>query len=280
MSREFCILGGSLGHTMSPSIHKKLFELSNKTAEYSIFEVSCESLPSSIEKLDKMVGYNITIPHKVDIIPYISQIDESAKRYGAVNCVWNKNGTSIGYNTDVYGFLRSLKNGGGKLGGSVLLLGCGGVGRMMAVEACLAGADLTIAVLERSISDTEKVVFDIKSISPNARVSVTTLDKIDGAFDLLINSTPVGMYPKPEFCPVSDEVIGNSACIFDAIYNPVETLLMKKAKAFGKKVIGGMAMLVWQAAVAHEIWDNASYHDEDIAKIIMDMEEKVARDFK
>jgi len=280
MSRKFCLLGESLKHTMSPPIHKRLFELSNKDADYSVCEIQREKLKSSINELNQLVGYNITIPHKVDIIPLINGLDESAHRYGAVNCVYNNNGVSKGYNTDVYGFLRSLEAGGGELGGDVLLLGSGGVGRMMAIEACLAGSNLTIAVLERSIPKAEKVIADIKKLSPDAKVSITTLDNINGHFDLLINSTPVGMYPNSESCPVSDEVIKNSHCIFDAIYNPVETVLIKKAKSFGKIAIGGMAMLVWQAVVAHEIWDNANYNESDIIEIISDMEAIVTRDFK
>jgi len=188
MSRKFCIVGESLKHTMSPPIHKRLFELSGDEAEYSICEVTPDKLSTAITDLNNMNGYNITIPHKVGIIPLISQLDESASRYGAVNCVYNKDGVSKGYNTDVYGFLRSLEAGGAKLGGNLLLLGCGGVGRMMAIEACLAGSELTIAVLEDFIPQTEKVVEDIKALKPDAKVAITTLDKITGKFNLLINS--------------------------------------------------------------------------------------------
>ena len=101
MSRKFCIVGESLKHTMSPPIHKRLFELSGDEAEYSVFEVTPDKLSDAITDLNKLNGYNITIPHKVGIIPLISQLDESASRYGAVNCVYNKDGVSKGYNTDV-----------------------------------------------------------------------------------------------------------------------------------------------------------------------------------
>lgn len=280
MTRKFCIVGHPLKHTMSPPIHQKLFELSGKPAEYEILDVSPENLLGSVDFLRSLSGYNITIPHKIDIIPTLDKIDETAQRYGAVNCVHNANGVATGYNTDVFGFIHSLKVGGGKLGGDVLLIGSGGVGRMMAIEACLAGSALTIAVLERTIPVAEKVVADIKALCPDAKVKVTTLSNISGHYDLLINSTPVGMYPKSDACPISDEVISECDCIFDAIYNPVETLLINKGKQMGKKIIGGMAMLVWQAVVAHKIWDNAEYSDADIAKLIADMEVIVERDFK
>ncbi len=278
--RKFSLVGHSLKHTMSPPIHKRLFELSKSPAEYEVFDVSSDDLSSSISYLKNLSGYNITIPHKVDIIPFIDDIDISARRYGAVNCVHNNDGVAIGYNTDVFGFLHSLKAGCGSLGGDVLLLGCGGVGRMMAIEASLAGSALTIAVLERTIPLAEKVVGDIMLLCPDARVNITTLSNISGHYDLLINSTPVGMFPNSDACPVSDEVIDNVDCVFEAIYNPVKTLLMKKAEAMRKTVIGGMAMLVWQAVVAHKIWDNAEYKDEDIQALIHDMEEIVRRDFR
>lgn len=279
MTRNFCILGGSLKHTMSPPIHERLFSLSEKQGVYSITEVPAEELAEKIHELNKLNGYNVTIPHKVSVIPFLDELDETAKRYGAVNCVFNTGSKLIGYNTDVDGFLRSLEAGGGKLGGDVLLLGSGGVGRMMAIEAVRGGSRLTIAVLENVIPEAEKVVEDIKKLCPDADVKITTLDKIHGNFDLMINSTPVGMYPKTDACVVSDEIIKNVKFIFEAIYNPVETLLMKKAKTFGIPTIGGMAMLVWQAVSAHEIWDNVKYKDSDISTLIFNMEDIVRRDF-
>lgn len=272
MSRKFSILGESLKHTMSPPIHKELFKLSNKTGDYSVLEIPPEKLSSQADYLKSLYGYNVTIPYKVGIIPLIDELDKTAKRYGAVNCVHTVNGISKGYNTDVFGFIRSLEAGGGKLGGEVLLIGCGGVGRMMAIEACLANSNLTIAVLENSIPKAEKTREDILALSPKSNVKIVTIDKINGHFDLLINATPVGMYPKSDACPVSDEVIRNVDCVFDAIYNPVETLLLQKAKTFGKTSIGGMAMLVWQAVIAHEIWDNAKYKEEDVNLIISKMQ--------
>ena len=99
-------------------------------------------------------------------------------------------------------------------------------------------------------------------------------------YDLLLNATPVGMYPKVEGCPVVDEVIENSDAVFDVIYNPRETQLIKKAKAMGKTVSGGMAMLVWQAVSAHTIWDGDLYTNDEVNKIIGEMEILVEKDFK
>ena len=279
MMRQFCVLGESLPHTISPTIHQRLFELSEKKGDYSILELTPDQLLTQADFLKSFTGYNITIPHKVKIIPFIDKLDTSAKRYGAINCVHNNDGISTGYNTDVVGFLRALESGGGSLGGKVLLLGCGGAGRMMAIEAALAESDLTIAVRESSMEKAQKVLEDILILKPDAKVTITSLNSIQGSFDLLINSTPVGMYPDTDNCPVSDEVIKNCKCVFDAIYNPTETSLLKKSKGFGGCTINGMAMLVWQAVAAHEIWDNASYTAEEIDKLITQMEKYVKRVF-
>ncbi len=274
---KYGLLGYPLGHTMSPPIHKRLFELDGKPeAEYEIFEFAPETLESKAEYLNSLDGYNITIPYKVDIIKHLDGLDDSAKRYNSVNCVVNRDGKNIGYNTDCYGFLRSLEAGGAKLDGKVLQIGCGGVGRMMAIEAALHGADLTIVSLPEFIEGTEKAAEEARALNPEAKIKVITHDEIEGEFDLLMNASPVGMFPKVEDCPVSEDVIRNCKCVFDVIYNPNVTKLMELAQKNGIKAIGGMAMLVWQAVVAHEIWDGASYSDADINALIEEMRAKLA----
>jgi shikimate dehydrogenase len=280
MKRKYALLGETLKHTMSPPIHARLFELKGRDFEYELVEVSDEELSDKAKYLNGLSGYNITIPHKIGIIEYIDKLDDTAKKYNSVNCVDNKDGILTGYNTDVDGFLRSLSANGGKLDGKVLLLGAGGVGRMMAIETCCAGGELTMAVLPDFIPQTEIVKEDILKICPDAKVKIVTFDSIDGDYDVMINATPVGMYPKCDACVVSDEVISRTKFVFDVIYNPRETQLLKKAKAMGITAVGGMAMLVWQAVSAHEIWDGDSYTDEEVQQIINEMELRVEEDFK
>lgn len=280
MKRRYALLGGTLKHTMSPPIHSRLFELRGRDFEYEIVEASEEKLADKAAYLNGLSGYNVTIPHKIGIIDYIDRLDKTAEKYNSVNCVDNKNGVLTGYNTDVDGFLRSLSANGGKLDGKVLLLGAGGVGRMMAIETCCAGGELTMAVLPDFISQAEIVKKDILKICPDAKVEIVTFDAIHGSFDVMINATPVGMYPKCDECVVSDEIISRTNFVFDAIYNPRETLLIKKAKSMGITAVGGMAMLVWQAVSAHEIWDGDSYTNEEVQAIIDEMELRVEKDFK
>ncbi len=281
MERKYALLGESLKHTMSPPIHRRLFELKNREFTYEIIELPPEALEGHAEYLKALAGFNITIPHKIGIIPYCDKLADSAKRYNSVNCVDNKDGVHTGYNTDCDGFLATIRAMGADLGGKVLLIGCGGVGRMMAIEAALAGADLVIAVLESDIPLAEQAKKEIIAMKSDAKVTIVKNTEIDTSvsYDLLMNACPVGMYPRVEGCPVSDEVIEASKAVFDVIYNPRETVLIRKARTLGKKAAGGMAMLVWQAVKAHEIWDSDTYTDSEVQAIIEEMELQVEKDF-
>lgn len=279
--KKYTLIGHPLGHSMSPFIHDKLFKLKGREVSYSLTDISPEDLNSKKEYLkSEFVGYNITIPHKVAVIPFIDKMDTSALRYNSVNCVANTQEGSVGYNTDCYGFLNSLKMNDIPLDGKVLLLGCGGVGRMMAIESLLHGATLTIAIIEEARDMCNTLLTELNEKFPNVKVEVVLMSEITGSFDLVINSTPVGMFPKVDNCPLSDEVISKCGAVFDAIYNPVETKLVQKFKTQGKKAVGGMAMLVLQAVKAHELWDNDTYSNDEINEIIKQSNEKVEKDFQ
>lgn len=278
---KYTLIGHPLGHSMSPFIHDRLFKLKGREVSYSLTDISPEDLNSKKEYLkSEFVGYNITIPHKVAVIPFIDKMDTSALRYNSVNCVANTQEGSVGYNTDCYGFLNSLKMNDISLDGKVLLLGCGGVGRMMAIESLLHGATLTIAIIEEARDMCNTLLAELNEKFPNVKVEVVLMSEITGSFDLVINSTPVGMFPKVDNCPLSDEIISKCGAVFDAIYNPIETKLVQKFKAQGKKAVGGMAMLVLQAVKAHELWDNDTYSNDEINEIIKQSNEKVEKDFQ
>ena len=146
---------------------------------------------------------------------------------------------------------------------------------MIAIEAALHGADLTIAVIPQDIKNAQLVMAEILAKCSTANVRISLVSDLTEGFDLLINATPVGMYPKTENCAVSDELIEKCLSFFDVIYNPTETMLMKKARALGKTAVGGASMLVYQAVKAHEYWYGGEFHAEDISKIVLDVEEHV-----
>lgn len=278
-NQNYTLIGYPLGHSMSPWIHAKLFSLFGKNGNYTLTEIAPADLPGKLPELKQLRGFNITIPYKTDILPYIDVMDETAQRYASVNCVAVTEDQKLhGYNTDCTGFLRSVQDM--PLNGKVLLIGCGGVGRMMATEAVLHGADLTIS--EPDQARAEALAGELRANYPDAKIRLRDakiLEQEQEAFDLLMNACPVGMYPKVNACPVGDELIRNSANIFDVIYNPTETQLIRTARAMNKNAVGGSAMLVWQAVRAHEIWNGETYNPADIQKLIREMEQEVNRLF-
>ena len=275
MTENYALIGFPLGHSLSPQIHSRLFELAGIKCEYKLNEIKPEELKDKYDYLRSLKGFNITIPHKIAITDFCSELSEGAKRYGSVNCIKNEKGKSIGYNTDVLGFVKSIEQLGASLKSKVCLLGCGGVGRMMAIESAYQGADLTMAVRTEDIPVAEGIKGEIERLLPESRVRVIHLSEMQGDYDLVINSTPVGMYPKTEFSPLKKEQLKNVSFLFDAIYNPTETTLSKYAKESGAKVFTGMSMLVLQAVAAHEIWNGSEYRQSDIDSLIKDMEKLV-----
>lgn len=271
---KFALIGHPLGHSMSPLIHEKLFALSGlDDTSYELIDIAPEDMANSRGLLESLRGLNVTIPHKQAVIPLLDELAESALRYNSVNCISNKDGKLTGYNTDCDGFLRSAEKL--HIGGNVAILGCGGVGRMIAIEVARHGGNITLAVIPQDFKNAQLLMAEIMSKCSGASIKIVEISALEGDFDLLINATPVGMYPKTDTCAVSDKVIENSGSVFDVIYNPIETLLMKKARALGKTAVGGASMLVYQAVKAHEIWYGGQFAAEDIAKIITDVENAV-----
>ncbi len=282
--KKYALTGYPLGHSLSPNIHSRLLELSGIEGGYEKLEIAPEKLSESYDMLEGLDGFNITIPHKVSIIDYCDELSEGAKRYRSVNCV--KNGErKIGYNTDVLGFTKSIDMLGASLRSRVIIIGCGGVGRMMAIETALNDGELTIAVLPRDRENAERAKAEIIVMKSDASVNIVSIggnnlspEDFGGSvpeFDLLVNASPIGMYPNTDNIPCCPEILERVKYVFDAVYNPKETLLAKTAREKGAEAMTGMAMLVLQAAAAHEIWNGSSFKDEELKKLISDMEELV-----
>ena len=270
--RTYGILGYPLGHSLSPRIHERLFALSDVKAEYKIFEIPAEELNANFEMLKSTNGFNITIPHKKDIIPYLDYISEKAKLCGSVNTVLVKDNKLYGTSTDGIGMRLSLENHGLSFEGSVLILGNGGAARAVAFEAIDYCKKITIAARDENKS--KSLCLELAALGRKAEVKFSFLNNIPcEKYDLLVNTTPVGMYPKPDFTPVDESVLKNVKVLFDAVYNPHDTLLIKKAESLGVYCIYGMEMLVNQAAAAHEFWlqeEFKPYSKDDIKLLTKD----------
>jgi shikimate dehydrogenase len=238
---KYGLIGFPLGHSLSPLIHGEIFKRTGLAAEYSLFEIAPGELSGKHDFLSSLDGFNVTIPHKESVIAYCDKLDPGAE-CGAVNCVKNK----IGYNTDVCGFMKSVEALGASLSSRILLLGYGGAGKMVAHCIKQAGGELTVATRQNIID-------------------------IAGEYDLLINSTPVGMYPNTDASPIDFGKL-SAEYVLDLIYNPAETKLLALARASGAKTMNGMMMLVWQAIKSHEIWYGGKVSDTAAAEIIRAVE--------
>lgn len=275
--KQFGLIGCPLGHSMSAVIHKELFKISNTDANYTLIEVPTEKLEEVFaSRLKNLCGFNVTIPHKINIIPLLDGLSPKARLFGSVNTVDVREDKIVGYNTDCSGFLRALEMSDIELKGKVLLCGAGGVSRMIAFESVLADCDLTIAVRQSSLQSANTIKDEIKQkLGKDCRVAM--LDEISGGYDLIVNGTPVGMYPKIDACPVAEDVIKSSKAVYDVIYNPIKTKLIQCALSAGIKCSGGLSMLVWQAAVAEEIWNGVKFSYDDINKVIAVTERELSK---
>lgn len=277
---HYAVIGHPIGHTMSPFIHKRLFELAGRDADYIKADIAPEELEERYSSfLRGLDGYNITIPHKQGIIPMLDSLDDKAAMYGSVNTVSNLSGKAVGYTTDGDGFIKALEAAEIKLDGRIMILGCGGAARTIAYEIALRGKPFEFAVRRESVGKAGLLCLDITRKLPETQVSFGLIDQIIGTVDVLINATPVGMYPNVNEQPIHNCAIGRCGAVFDAVYNPFETALVKRAKANGSKAVGGMSMLVWQAVAAHEIWDGSTYEKEEIDRLCIDAAEEMKRIF-
>ncbi len=261
----FGLLGYPLSHSVSPFIHGRLFAASGEPGEYVLAE--CAGLSPAV--FSELKGFNVTIPHKQSIIPFLMEISEGAKAFGAVNTVSNRNGTLTGYNTDTYGLTKALSSAGMNLFGNVLILGAGGTGRMAAVTAVNAGCHVTVA--SRG---------GVAAAELAAEIGVASADlngELPGRFDLMINCTPSGMYPAADELPVSGDIISRCGAVFDCVYNPLKTRLTKTAESLGIPSENGLSMLVFQAAAAHTIWYEAEFDAGVLKEIIDDTAEELRK---
>ena len=235
------------------------FQFLGINSVYLALQVKTDGLKDAIKGIKSMglLGMNVTIPHKVSIMKYLDTIDSNAKIIGAVNTVINIKGKLVGYNTDGGGVLAALQKERVNLKGKkVVVLGAGGAAR--AITFSIAPAANKLVVLNRTKAKATTLVNDIKT-QLNMKITGkeltnTTLRQELTDTDLLINTTSVGMVPNIEETLVPRNLLRADMVVFDIIYNPSETRLLREAKAAGAKVLNGIDMLVNQGALSFELW--------------------------
>lgn len=253
-TKLYGVIGDPIDHSLSPEIHNSIFNRLKDNCIYIPLRIKTSHLEESIPVLrNNFRGFNVTIPHKEKIIPYLDEIDEKAKGYGAVNTVEVVDGKFIGYNTDGYGFMKSLIIEGIHVKEqSILLVGAGGAARVIAFELLQQGAFLTIT--NRNIHKAEKLKEELSVFFDEKRIKVCSMqDDIGGNFGV-VHATPVGMYPNMDAIPIDETALKGVQFVYDLIYNPYQTKLLSIAKNNGSKYINGFSMLFHQAVKAQEIW--------------------------
>lgn len=264
MSMSLGIIGFPIGHSISPVFQQAALDYYRMDATYRAWEVAPADLPAFLEGLRStdFLGINVTVPHKEAVMRHLDSVDEWAKLAGAVNTIQNAGGRLVGYNTDGLGFLRALRESGGfdPEGRRVLLLGAGGSARAVAYALAEAGAGhLTIA--NRTLARAE-VLADLvrdqglECAAIQADPSAGPLGTVCEDADLIVNCTTLGMLHGPEegTSPLTGGLIPARAFVYDLVYNPPETPLLREAAAAGASGLGGLHMLVYQGAASFEIW--------------------------
>jgi len=265
------LLGATLEHSLSPVIHKSAFESVGVTGKYHLYSVVGDDIDRNISLLIQKIrnqiidGINVTIPYKHTVMDYIDVLDESAQKIGAVNTIYFRNGKVIGGNTDGDGFILDLEEKFSerldelKTGErNALIFGAGGAAH--AVCYVLVKHGWNILLVSRKINQAEKLITSLK-ISQHAKgfpwekftnkSFVAKLDKVS----LIVNATPLGMYPKVNETPWSSVFpYPRRACVYDLVYNPFETLFTQNAKKAGLQATTGLGMLVQQAALSFKFW--------------------------
>jgi shikimate dehydrogenase len=257
-TKLYGIFGYPVEHTFSPEMHNAALKKLGMDACYVPFAVKPERLRDALKAVLPLglCGLNITVPHKEQVISFLDELSEEARLINAVNTIEVRGGKLIGHNTDGRGFLRSLKVDAGfnPKGKKFLIIGSGGAARAVGFSLALAGAgrivlhDVDSGKADALVSDIrQKVGTESESISKDAIVSY--------AFDAdcLINTTPLGL-KKTDILPIQKEHILEKHLVYDLVYNPPETALLKAAKARGAKRFSGLGMLLYQGVVAFEIW--------------------------
>lgn len=255
------LIGNPVEHSMSPAMHNAAFKNSGMDYVYLPFKVEKEQLGRAIEGVRALNirGVNVTIPHKVSVIPLIDELDQLAKRIGAVNTIINNDGILKGYNTDAQGFLKAiLEQGIPPEGKRVVILGAGGASRAISFILAERGANLVILNRQLEIDWAVKLASsisqafgrEVKALELNGQNLAEVLRKSD----ILVNATSVGMSPHTDETPVPAKMLKDNLVVFDIVYNPVKTRLLAEAEAAGAKAISGLEMLVWQGALAFEMW--------------------------
>jgi shikimate dehydrogenase len=245
-TKLYGVVGYPLGHTLSPAMHNAAFSESGLNAVYLTFETRDIAGCLRGMKALGLRGMSVTLPHKTKVVPLLDGTDDVAKRIGAVNTIVNEDGRLIGFNTDGIGALKALEKASELSGKTCLLIGAGGAAR--AIGFVLKENGVQVILANRSAERG-------RALALSLGCPFVPLDGLEGTTaDLLINATPVGMAPQQEACPVPESTLKDGMVVMDIVYNPLETRLLRAARARGCLTVDGLGMFVHQGAEQFRLW--------------------------
>jgi len=269
--RFLAVIGHPIEHSLSPLMHNTAFQKSGLHYVYVAYDIEAESLASAVRDLKEngFVGFNVTIPHKRGIVELLDELDYESKHLGAVNTVAIEEEKLIGYNTDVHGILKSLEFYKERISSrDVLILGAGGAARAVVYSLDKYFKPQRIVISARSIHKANAIFSDL-GIN-GAVVSFPPSQSSDHGFALVVNTTPLGMFPDSEVSPIPDKsFFRRDQIVFDLIYRPLETTFLKLAREAGALTISGLEMFLQQGAKSFEIWTGERMPLEDVRQALL-----------
>lgn len=267
------LIGNPVGHSVSPAIHNNLARLTGKDMVYTTFKVEKGDVASAVRGAYSLniLGLNVTVPHKSEVIDSLVDIDPLAKAIGAVNTLVRVDGGFKGYNTDILGLARELEDEGIELADSkVIILGAGGAARAITFLCSSKGAK-KIYLLNRSVDKAQDIAHAVNTHFHNEKVipmNIADYADIPGDDYIVIQTTSVGLHPNDTAVVIDDEAFYKKAAVgVDIIYNPAKTKFMKLIKAQGKNAYNGLKMLLYQGVSAYELWNDCKITKEEADEV-------------
>ncbi|MDP3035182.1 MAG: shikimate dehydrogenase [Methanobacteriaceae archaeon] len=269
------LIGDPVGHSMSPPMHNAAFEYLGLDFAYVPFNVKITALDEAIKGASALgiKGLNVTIPHKIKVLEFLDVIDNPAELIGAVNTIKFDSGKITGYNTDGIGAVRALEEFVLVKDKRVVIVGAGGAARAVAFQLILSGIE-SITIINRTPEKALKLKNEIESkIDSNIFYgNLEILEKEISKADILINTTPIGMYPHIDDTPLANASMMHSDLVVnDLVYSPMDTVLLKEAEKAGAKSVSGLKMLLYQGAEAFKIWTGKEAPVDVMEKIVLDL---------
>lgn len=273
MGNLYGLIGHPVSHSLSPLMHNDAFLKMGISAHYESFDVLPADLGEAIKGMKALgvAGFNITVPHKVAAIDHLDEIDEEAERIGAVNTVVNRNGCLIGTNTDGKGYLQSLVDNVGKdlSHKRILILGAGGAARGVAITLDRYGVR-QLDIANRTFEKADKLIEE--GVHHSGFAKPMTFDEAAkdlGNYDIVINTTPIGMFPNTDDMPLPLERLNRGTVLSDLIYNPLRTKWLKEGNGKGALALDGVGMFVAQGALAFELWTGMRPDREQMRQTVL-----------